>query len=95
MTKEYPYILLIRLLSFFNYKSGILQFNGKNISVNKICKLMNFNSTEFTKAMKILEGNNLAKIESTLGTKLVVINTKIITGIENSKEKKLNLANNH
>lgn len=89
MSKEYPYILLIKLLAYFDYQSGILMHNGVIITTHAIGDILNVSSTTFIYAMSILKTNNIAEIVEINGKKFVSINTDIVKAIKKVKSLKI------
>lgn len=61
---EYPFIMLVNMLLNFDYSTGVLKYKEKNISVNKI--------------RRVLENYNLCKVIKNNGKKVVRVNPKIV-----------------
>lgn len=91
MSKQFPFVLLIKMIAYYDYKSGTFQSKGMNITANRICKELGVNSTVFTKAMETLEEYDLCGIVEKFGQKVVMFNLDIVRGITNAKIKKANL----
>lgn len=86
MSKEYPYLVLIKIIATFEYKNGLIMNNDGIISINQICKIIGTNYSSFIEIISILEKDNLCYIDDKLGIKRLVINPKIIKVINEAKE---------
>lgn len=86
MSKEYPYLVLIKIIATFDYKNGLIMDKNGVVSVNQICKIIGTNYSSLIEIISILEKDNLCYIDERLGIKGLIINPKIIKVIEKAKQ---------
>lgn len=84
ISKDFPFLVLIRLISLYGYKNEILQWNNEYVTVNKVCKMLNINSTMFDKSLNILQYFNLCYEVDVNGKRCIAINSKMIKLIDKS-----------
>ncbi len=79
VAREYPFIMLANMLLNFDYSTGILKYNGENISVNKIRNVLNIQTYyRVDYSLKVLERYKLCKVIKTNGNKFVRLSSKIV-----------------
>lgn len=76
---EYPFIMLVNMLLNFDYSTGVLKYKEKNISVNKIRRVLDIKSYyRVIYSLGVLENYNLCKVIKNNGKKVVRVNPKIV-----------------
>lgn len=75
---EYPFIMLANMLLNFDYSTGVLKYQGEDISVNKIRNVLNIQTYyRVDYSLKVLERYKLCKVIKNNGKKIVMLNSKI------------------
>lgn len=93
VSKEYPFILLARMLLNFDYSNNVLEYKGKVISVNEIRKILKIeNYKRLTYSLGVLEEYKLCFVKNDINdNKIVRLNPKIrniVTKIKNGGDDK-------
>lgn len=87
MSREYPFIVLFKIISTFDYKEGTIKFSStipKRITINEICNIIGVKTNDFKKVLEVLEPLGLVK-ENRINKseRYLDISQKLIRGIEN------------
>lgn len=89
-SKGYPYIILFKIISTFDYKGGTIRFSSsipKRMTINEISNIVAVKRADFNEILKILESLGLVKvIKINNREKYLDISQKLITQIERGNE---------
>lgn len=64
MSKEYPFIVLFKIISTFDYKTGTIRFSSKvskRMTINEICNVISVKTSDFNRILEVLEPLGLIK----------------------------------
>lgn len=86
-SKQYPFIVLFKIISTFDYKSGAIRFSNsiqKRMTINEICNIIGVKTSDFNKMLKELEEIGLVKeIIFNKNERYLDVSQKLIKQIEN------------
>ena len=89
-SKGYPYIILFKIISTFDYKGGTIRFSSsipKRMTINEISNIVGVKRADFNEILKILESLGLVKvIKINNREKYLDISQKLIAQIERGNE---------
>ena len=87
-SKQYPFIVLFKIISTFYYKSGTIRFSNsiqKRMTINEICNIIGVKTSDFNKMLKELEEIGLVKeIIFNRNERYLDVSQKLIKQIENN-----------
>lgn len=96
MSKEYPFITLMKIISVFNYKSGYVKnWNGTEelITINEICLMLGINPSDINNLLSIWNYFGLASEYKENNKRYLKISDKVISGIEKGNRIRYELRN--
>lgn len=95
MSKGYPFIVLFKIISTFDYKTGTIRFSNKisrRMTINEICNIISVRTSDFKKILEVLEPLGLIK-ENIINKdeRYLDVSEKLIRQIKSGNDLRLSL----
>ncbi len=85
MSREYPFIMLMKIISSFNYKSGYIKNwddNEDMVTINEICHIVGINTSDINHILSIWSYFDLASEYKQNNKRYLKISDKVISNIQ-------------